>query len=526
MKDLSVFLVWYAAALIFYLLVSRLLVAFRKKGREAAINFIKRILLPALLLLASFSALKIQLGNLVLASDKFADYAGAAVLLFSIFLVVRLVDAWFIFRKERKNLPPALPRVLHGFLLFAIYLTVFMIVLKMKLGINISVLLTTSAIFTAIIGLAFQGVLGNLLAGISLNLTGSLSRGDWVSIKGIEGVVKEMNWRETHILDRFGNLVIIPNSVVASETFVNFSRPTVESMVTIPVRVSPEAPPVRVIEAMNQAAGEVEGVLSRPAPDTFIQQCESTGMTYLLRFWVNDYSRKNIIAGEVAKHLWYRFERLGIEFSLPVGDFVERLAASIRPELRLEKEKDVLETNFNCLVESKLLRRTDAEGRGTLLLPVEEIRQLAGRVKRQLYTTGEVLFRQGEKGDSCFIVIRGKIKGEIVYEEGGRRYVSEFETGPGGVVGEMSLFTGLPRTATCRAAEESELIEITQKDFAFLLERNQEMADALAAMVSERNRQNQEFLRKIKEISEQELAEITDKGSMLKRFLRLIGFGK
>lgn len=523
MKDLAVFLVWYTAALIFYILLSRLLTGLGKKGREALVNFLRRVLLPALLLLASFFALKIRLGNLVVTSDKFTDYAGATILLFSIFLVVRLVDAWYIFRKERKNLPPALPKVLHGFLLFVIYLTAIMVVLKVKLGINISVLLTTSAIFTAIIGLAFQGVLGNLLAGISLNLTRSLSRGDWVLIKGVEGLVQEMNWRETHILDRGGNLVIIPNSVVASETFVNFSRPTPDSLVALPVRVSPEAPPAQVIEAMSQAAGEVEGVLGRPAPDTFIQHYESTGVTYLVRFWVNDFSRKNIIAGEVARHIWYRFARLGIEFSLPVGEFVERLTASIRPELRLEKEKDVLETNFNCLVESKLLRKIEAEGKSLLLVPEEEIRKLAARVKRQLYTSGEVLFRQGEKGNSCFIVVRGKIRGEIVYEEGGRRYVSEFETGPGGVVGEMSLFTGLPRTATCRAAEESELIEITQTDFIFLLERNQEMAEALAAMVSERNRQNEEFLRKIKEISEQELAEITDKGSMLKRFLRLIG---
>jgi len=523
MKDLAVFLCWYAAALVFYFLLVRLLAGVKKSGHEAGPNFIQRVSLPAVFLVASYLAWKVRVGKLVLTSERFSAYAEAAVLLFSIFLVVRFFDAWLIFRKERKNLPRALPRVLHSFLLFVVYLTVLLVVLKSKLGINISVLLTTSAIFTAIIGLAFQGVLGNLLAGISLNLTRSLSRGDWVSIKGTEGVVKEMNWRETHILDRAGNLVIIPNNVVASEMLVNFSRPTNQSLVAIPVKVSPEVPPAVVLEAMKQAAAEVPGVLSPPAPDAFIQNFENTGVTYLLRFWVDDFSRKNIIAGEVARHVWYRFKRLGVEFSLPVGEFVDRLSGTIRPEIWQEKEKSLAEKNFKCLAESRLLRKVEGSEAGSLLVPEEELKRLAARVQRHLFTAGEILFRQGEKGNSCYIVARGKIKGEIVYEEGGKRFVSEFETGPGGVVGEMSLFTGLPRTATCRAVEESELLEITQEDFVFLLERNQGVAEVLAVMVSERNKQNEEFLKKIKELSEKDIAEVTDKGSILRRFLRLIG---
>lgn len=525
MKDLAVFLTWYALALLFYLLLVRFTDRLMRERIKAGLNFLKRILLPVCLLAASYLALKFRLWNLVLTSEKFVDYAQAAILLFLIFSAVRLVDAWLIFRKERRNLPPALPRVLHSFLLFVVYLVALMIVLKSRLGINISVLLTTSAIFTAIIGLAFQGVLGNLLAGISLNLTRSLSRGDWVSIRGTEGVVKEMNWRETHLIDRAGNLFIIPNSVMASEVLVNFSKPARESLVVIPVKVSAEVPPAVVLEAMNRAAAEVPGVLSRPAPDTFIQNFESTGLTYLLRFWVDDFSRKNIIAGEVAKHIWYRFEREGIKYALPAGEFIERLSGIIRPELIQEKEKDLAEINFKCLAESKLFRKSEGREPGGWLVPEEEVKKLAARLKRQLYTAGEILFRQGEQGSSCYVVVRGKIKGEIIYEESGKRYLSEFETGAGGVVGEMSLFTGLPRTATCRAAEESELIEITRDDFVFLLEQNEQVAEALAAMVSERNKQNEEFLRKIKEISEKEIAEITDKGSLLKRFLRLLGIG-
>ena len=93
------------------------------------------------------------------------------------------------------------------------------------MNINLSPILGASAILTMVLGLALQGVLGNILSGVSLHFARSINRGDWVSIGSHEGIVVDTNWRETRILDRASNIIVLPNTVVASERIINYAQP-------------------------------------------------------------------------------------------------------------------------------------------------------------------------------------------------------------------------------------------------------------------------------------------------------------
>ena len=146
----------------------------------------------------------------------------------------------------------------------------------------------------------------------------------------------------------------------------------------------------------------------------------------------------------------------------------------------------------------------------------EVIGSLAHSVKRVKYAPGEIIFKQGEKGEKCYLVSSGKIRGEIVYEENGKKHKSVFKVDAGDIFGEMSLFTGMPRTATGIVEEESELLEINAENFALLLEKNPELAEIIAEIVSLRNKKNQEFLKKIKELSEKDIKRSCSKRSVLK----------
>ena len=489
---------------------------------EALANFLCRVNLPIFFLIVSL-ALKFRLLEAIFSpSRRFYDYVDAAVIFFGALFLITLADAWLFYRYQKKRLAFPLPRVLRGFILFVLYLIVFFIVLKGILGINITPLLATSAIFTAIIGLAFQGVLSNVLAGISLNLTRSFSRGDWVKIGSHEGVVMEMNWRETLILDRASNVVVIPNSTVASEMIINFSHPDRTTALVLPLKVSYSAAPAVVLEALRQAAGEVPDVLKTPTPQAYILSYDEAGISYLLKYWVTDFSRREPITGDVARHIWYKFRRLDIEIPVSLAERIRDVVQAVRVEEKVAAQEAETERTFADLFRSSLLRYPEGERAGELIVSEEEVRQLAGLARRKHYTKGEVLFRQGEKGESCYIVARGKVRGEIVYEEKGKRYVSEFHVGPGGIFGEMSLFTGLPRTATGTIEDNTELLEIGADDFAFLLSRNSGLAEVMADLVSRRNRNNQDFLRKIRELSEKDVEESCDKKSILERLKRLI----
>jgi small-conductance mechanosensitive channel/CRP-like cAMP-binding protein len=511
-----------AAGLLVFFLWRGLLKRIKSGHARPAVDFISRVSLPSILLLAAL-ALKLRFWTTALnLNPEFPAYVDGAVIFLVILFVVRFIDTWLVYRFERRRRPFPVPGVLRGFFLAVIYIAVLFVVLKGVLGINITPFLATSAIFTAIIGLALQGVLGNVLAGISLNLTKSFSRGDWVSIGPHEGVVVDTNWRETLILDRASNIVVIPNNAAASEKIINFARPELKTALTLPVRVSYSAPAAEVLEILKEAAGEVLEVLSAPAPVAFITSYDDLGVSYVIKFWVTDYGRKYMILGDVARLIWYKFKRSQIEIPVALTEAVKQAVSGIRAEKPPALKEDAAERSFEDLMRSELFRAAEGEKAGELLVASGDVRLLAGLVKRCAYTRGEVIFRQGEGGESCYVVAAGLIRGEVIYEENGKKYTSEFKIGPGGLFGEMSLFTGLPRTATVIVEEHAELLEITAADFAELLDRNPGIAETIAGLVSDRNRKNAEFLSRIKELSAKDVEDSGNKNWILARLSKLV----
>jgi small-conductance mechanosensitive channel len=485
--------------------------------------FLTRLGLPASFILVALVFTSAAARKLLPVRARFFDFVHAALVFFAIVFVVCLIDAslqaWFVRRKARFPMPG----VLHGFILAVIYLALIFTILNGLLGINITPFLATSAILTAVLGLALQGVLGNILAGLSLHFTRSFSRGDWVKVGETEGVVMETNWRETRILDRASNMIVLPNNAVASGTITNFSQPDRKAAITLPLRVGYEAAPALVLETLRESAQEVPEVLGSPAPLAQILGYDDYGVSYLLKFWIQDYQRKFSIMTEVGRRVWYKFKRRGIEIPMPVSGQLSRVLQTVDRSGARESAEKAAERTLRDLLNSSFLRYQEEDGSGRAILSDAEARELASLVRRVVYTPGEVLFRQGEKGEACYIVSRGSVKGQIITEENGKAYSSEFRTGPAGIVGEMSLFTGMPRTATVTAEEESELLEIGAEAFVALLARNPGLADAVAEMVSLRNQKNLESLRKIKELSAGDIEAGSNKKTVLEYLKKLIG---
>jgi small-conductance mechanosensitive channel/CRP-like cAMP-binding protein len=512
--------------ILFFALAAILLALLRRitgwlpTGRgETPPGLVPRLLLPAALLLAILPAKLPAVRAALAVGERFFRYFDAAFVFFVIFFLIRLLDGLLMWRFERKSRPFPLPRVLHGFVLIIAYIAVALAVLRAFLGFNIGPLLAGSAILTAVLGLALQGVLGNIFAGLSLHYTKSFGRGDWVKIGESEGQVVDTNWRETRLKDRATNIVVIPNTVAASQTITNFSLPDRPTAVVLPVKVDVLAPPAAVLELLVEAAHEASEVLAEPAPYAFILSYDELGLTYALKFWIGDYGRRPDIAGEVGRLAWYKLRRRGLEIPVPVESKVRSVLEALRPSGEAAAGR---EDNYRDLAGSAFLNIPDGEKAGQPLLAETEMRELAAAAARLRFGAGEVLFRQGEAGDVCYIIARGRVRGEIVHEEGGRTYATSFEVGRGGLIGEMSLFTGLPRTATVAVGEEAELIEIRAGALAALLDRHPALTEALADVVAARNKANRETLAKIKDLAARDIEASADKRSVLEYLKKLV----
>lgn len=494
-----------------------------RTGGTAA-GLVSRLLLPASLLAVAALTKWPLIRRAISLGSGFLRILDATFVLFVIVFLVRLIDGALRLAYERKDKPFPLPRVLHGFVLLLVYIVIVLGILRAFLGINVGPLLAGSAILTAVLGLALQGVLGNVFAGLSLHYTRSFNRGDWVKIGETEGRVVDTNWRETRLLDRASNIIVIPNTVVASQQITNFSLPDSATAVVLPVKVDILAPPAAVLELLVQAARETGDVLREPAPTAYILSYDEFGLTYAVKFWIGEPARRFAISGEVGRLVWHKLQRRGIDIPVPVESKLKGVLRALRPaEDRIAEIATERERNYRDIAASSFLRAQEGERAGEALLGDSELREIASRAERRRFGRHEVLFRQGEKGEACYLVAAGRVRGEIVYEEAGRTYTTTFEIGPGGLVGEMSLFTGMPRTATVVAAEDSELLEIRAEAFAALLARNPQLAEAVAESVAARNRSNLEMLQKTKDLAARDIEAGTDKRSVLEYLKKLVG---
>jgi small-conductance mechanosensitive channel len=118
------------------------------------------------------------------------NYGALAVGIAAALLITRLLDYLFFdvaFRLRRRSQAPALLRQLIGLVIFGVCVAVlFKVILP---DVSLGAVLTTSAIITAVIGLALQDTLGNLFAGLALHLEKTVQVGDMLRHADTYGTV-------------------------------------------------------------------------------------------------------------------------------------------------------------------------------------------------------------------------------------------------------------------------------------------------------------------------------------------------
>jgi CRP/FNR family cyclic AMP-dependent transcriptional regulator len=106
-------------------------------------------------------------------------------------------------------------------------------------------------------------------------------------------------------------------------------------------------------------------------------------------------------------------------------------------------------------------------------LSLAELDELAQVAVPRTYEPGQVVFREGDQGDTCFVVRSGAVK--ITREHGGRT-IALAELRAGDTFGELSMFGGEVRSATAQALEATAAVALLAGDIRRLLARNPEIA--------------------------------------------------
>jgi small-conductance mechanosensitive channel len=146
--------------------------------------------------------------------------------------------------------------------------------------------------------LAFQDILKNFIAGVFLLLERPFKIGDEITVDGHTGTVDNVEIRTTTLRTEDGEEVLIPNSLVYTETIVNRSRyPT--RMFTLTAKLPPGEPLDGVVERVRSRLAAIPEVAKEPPPQVGLLPSIDGGLTLEVRYWL-DYRRHDAVAVRAA----------------------------------------------------------------------------------------------------------------------------------------------------------------------------------------------------------------------------------
>lgn len=373
----------------------------------------------------------------------------------------------FIVRWKRGSFPAAFKNIITSFVLVVLAL----ILLKEILSINVTSLIATTTVLTATIGLAFQSTLADMLAGLTIHLEKPLKQGDWILAGGHEGRVMDITLRSTRIMTLENNEVFIPNKTVLSEAVVNYSLPDTTVMRKLTVGVSYAIPPNKVKSAVLEVLSTVPGVAKDTASRIRVISYGDFYVQYEIRYPLANFATCGDTEGQIMNLLWYCFRRSGIDIPMPIRDVnmhhITLESIQAEQEQRAGEIMALLEKVELCSPLSK-----------------PELKKLVEHLSVKSYAAGEVPVRQGEPGDSFYIIKSGKV--DVVVEKSPDETALVATLGAGNFFGEMSLLTGAARTASIHVKEDAEFIIIDKESFRFTLATNPSIAESLSHLLSER----------------------------------------
>ena len=392
---------------------------------------------------------------------------------------------------------PATARILRDLLRIGIGMVVTVLVLQNRAQLNLVGLVTTSAVLTAVLGLAAQETLKDLFAGIELQLDPPFRVGDWIGIENTSGVVESLNLMNTTLRCLDNSTMQVPNHRLVDAPLKRFSAPEPAGN-RFSVALGYEIPPGQAHEVLLAVLNRHPLVLDDPAPVVWTSQFADSWITYeLLAFHRNGSERNRLrLRSELLEQIWYVLQRQG--WSVPF------------PALQLyPRAKELALVPRDTDATSEALRRSWLFSQ----LEQAQVQQLARRVRWIRFGPGETIVREGDQGTTLYQLVQGSV---AVFKDDGTaqgREVTRLDSDE--IFGEMGFCTGAPRSATVRSQGESVLLEVHRSDLLPMLEPDPSLLEQLSVIVATRRAE-------LERLSSQDAAQRRD--TILQRMQVLFGF--
>lgn len=245
----------------------------------------------------------------------------AAVLV--IVFVARLVAEFLTLALDRMGKTIASTSLISKSAKFAIVVIGFLFVINSN-WFEITPLIGALGIGGLAAALALQDTLSNLFSGFQIIATRQVRPGDYISLEGGQlGVVTDVSWRNVTIKSHPDeNMIIVPNSKIATNVMINYSLPRRMLMESITVGVAYDSDLDKVETIAQEVAEEVvkdlSGVEPGNKPQIRFREFGDSAITFQVRMFLPQLKGRAAYKHEFIKRLHKRFETEGIEIPFPI----------------------------------------------------------------------------------------------------------------------------------------------------------------------------------------------------------------
>ncbi|WP_367715259.1 mechanosensitive ion channel domain-containing protein [Nitratireductor sp. GISD-1A_MAKvit] len=243
---------------------------------------------------------------------------GAIILIIAGFIVAGMVEKWVARTLERF---PSFDVTLTSFLSktarYAVLILVGVTVLA-QFGVQTASIIAALGAAGLAIGLALQGTLQNVAAGIMLLVLKPFRVGEYVEASGISGTIQTIGLFATEMKTVDGLYILAPNSSLWNTSVTNYSR-NAQRRNDLVIGIGYNDDIDLAQETMLALAAGDDRILQDPQPATFVSELGDSAVSVTLRYWTNtaDWWQTRLDLTKAAKQA---FDEKGISIPFPQRD--------------------------------------------------------------------------------------------------------------------------------------------------------------------------------------------------------------
>jgi small-conductance mechanosensitive channel len=344
-----------------------------------------------------------------------------------------------------------LPTIFLDVTRFALIGVGLAVILSVIWGVRVAGVFTALGVTSVVLGLMLQNSVGQIVSGLFMLFEQPFRIDDWLDASNERGRVVEVNWRAVHI--QTGNGIrVMPNSMLASNSFTNLSRPSDAHRLTMKTTFSTADPPDRVCAMLTRVAQQLPqlkaGSIPRSVPVGAGEYSTSIG----LNSPADDGSARSMFL----RWIWYAARRVDLHLDDADDDYSTR-----------QRVEDALRS-----VVAPALR-----------LSVADQQSLQACARIVLYGADEMVEYAGQVPGGMTFLVAGRVRLMATALDGSVVPISTLEEGS--FLG-LTALTRQPNLASAYALEEVTALEIDREHLEHLVMREPVLLQDFGNILEER----------------------------------------